>query len=1128
MLRSLIHRNTRRVLSFCILTLICFYSLSSEVQQTINIIQEVGDTTFESSDKLNLITGYRQHGQTSYQGDGTEQAFYELQVPVDYEGYYRIYAWWPQTDTVNAVPNVAYDISSTNSQLFVNLNQSAKDGQWNLLGEIYILQADSAKVRVASANDGVFTVDAFRIEYVGLDASELNIITDKTAIAVKGQQYYFNLEASGGKGAYSWHVYPNLPEGLVLDATTGVISGKATESGTFNLDITAEDSVGSIDSISLAFVIINDSGSSSASDPSEGAMRLMHSARMVSKKPMLSSTLETNSQMSLIDEIELMPEGSWKKINENFFSEVWAPAELRSLNGLSNPKPSKIVEAWSSFAWDSNYGDLIIYGGGHANYSGNDVYRWRSSTRRWERSALASEVVQDDLGNWRAIDGVFSAPSSAHTYDNNVYLPVAKRFMTYGGAAYNNGGPYKLQVDATTDRPTGPYVFDPALANGDQVGGTTGSHVQRVSPHPEVTGGQMWANRDINANISGSPSLPSKYINGSTAVTVENGVDVIYLTASAGGTAQQLYKHTITDINDPTQDSWEQVGRYWNGFGGKGSGAYSPLSNVFVRTAGGSFVYWDLTTPGASNKNELFTPEDPSGLFSLTGYYGMDFYPINNTFYLWNGSTDVWKLTPPSQISTLGWSIAKDNLFVSSAPNGDAGTGIIGKWKFAEDLNVFVGLQDVSEGNIWIYKPVGWQAPVPKNSTPSINLTSPITGTSYLLGTSITINADASDIDGSVVSVEFYQGTVKLGESVTPPYSIIWNNAPVGNYLLSAKAVDDKGKIGQSNSVSIDVTSDNISPTVILTSPSEGALFLENNTVNLTADAEDSDGNIVVVEFYSGTTKLGEDVDAPFSFLWTNLSIGTNNLTAKATDNEGASTTSSAISIDVVSDNILPTVSLISPFNGEQFVEGNAVLFEASASDSDGSIAVVEFYAGTTKLGELLAAPYIFSWSNATEGQYNLTAIAVDNEGAVTTSTTVAIAVISSNIAPIVSLTSPLDGDQYLAGDTIILEAIASDDDGTIAVVEFYAGATKLGEDLSAPYQYSWVNVSSGEFSLSARATDDKGKLVSSLFHAVSVSSLDGTVNVTLQDGLNGYSGTRDTYLSGWHVNNNFGNYTNL
>jgi hypothetical protein len=44
-------------------------------------------------------------------------------------------------------------------------------------------------------------------------------------------------------------------------------------------------------------------------------------------------------------------------------------------------KPGSILKAWSSFAWDSNRGDVILWGGGHANYGGNAVYRWRDATQ---------------------------------------------------------------------------------------------------------------------------------------------------------------------------------------------------------------------------------------------------------------------------------------------------------------------------------------------------------------------------------------------------------------------------------------------------------------------------------------------------------------------------------------------------------------------------------------------------------------------------------------------------------------------------------------------------------------------------------------------------------------------------
>ena len=67
---------------------------------------------------------------------------------------------------------------------------------------------------------------------------------------------------------------------------------------------------------------------------------------------------------------------------------------------------------------------------------------------------LASEVKQDDFGGWLSVDGWDRAPTSAHTYDNNIFLPKLDRLLIAGGAAYNNGAAYRRQVDSLTRRYT--------------------------------------------------------------------------------------------------------------------------------------------------------------------------------------------------------------------------------------------------------------------------------------------------------------------------------------------------------------------------------------------------------------------------------------------------------------------------------------------------------------------------------------------------------------------------------------------------------------------------------------------------------------------------------------------------
>ncbi|MBA4053524.1 MAG: hypothetical protein C0490_02320, partial [Marivirga sp.] len=91
--------------------------------------------------------------------------------------------------------------------------------------------------------------------------------------------------------------------------------------------------------------------------------------------------------------------------------------------------------------------------------------------------------------------------------------------------------------------------------------------------------------------------------------------------------------------------------------------------------------------------------------------------------------------------------------------------------------------------------------------------------------------------------------------------------------------------------------------------------------------------------------------------------------------------------------NILPAVSITGPANNSNYAAGATVTITSNATDSDGSIGRVEFYSGTTKLGEDLTSPYSFAWGNVPAGTYSITAKATDNKNGVTTSTPITITV---------------------------------------------------------------------------------------------------------------------------------------
>jgi hypothetical protein len=98
--------------------------------------------------------------------------------------------------------------------------------------------------------------------------------------------------------------------------------------------------------------------------------------------------------------------------------------------------------------------------------------------------------------------------------------------------------------------------------------------------------------------------------------------------------------------------------------------------------------------------------------------------------------------------------------------------------------------------------------------------------------------------------------------------------------------------------------------------------------------------------------------------------------------------------------NVPPSVSMSSPASGATFTAPATVTLTAAASDSDGTVAKVDFYAGSTPIGTATTAPFTVSWSGVAAGSYSLTAVATDNGGATATSAAISITVNQASPPP--------------------------------------------------------------------------------------------------------------------------------
>jgi hypothetical protein len=224
------------------------------------------------------------------------------------------------------------------------------------------------------------------------------------------------------------------------------------------------------------------------------------------------------------------------------------------------------------------------------------------------------------------------------------------------------------------------------------------------------------------------------------------------------------------------------------------------------------------------------------------------------------------------------------------------------------------------------------------NVAPSVALTAPTNGTALTAPASFTLAANAADNDGIVAQVEFFNGGSSLGVDTTSPYSITVNSLGAGTYTLSAVA-SDNGGAKATNSVSIMV---NGPPTVALINPTNGAAFLAPASLTLTATATDADGAVSKVEFFQGATKLGEQTNSPYNFPWSNVATGSYSLMVRATDDRGASTISSVVSILVTNGPPAP-VALLNP----RWMGGDFVFSFSSQSNIAYAVQYVSFLPST-------------------------------------------------------------------------------------------------------------------------------------------------------------------------------------
>lgn len=340
-----------------------------------------------------------------------------------------------------------------------------------------------------------------------------------------------------------------------------------------------------------------------------------------------------------IQSLSSVTAGTWYEIPSSNLSAVLPPETPLNWSG-----PDSIMSAWSGGTFDTQTGKLIIWGGGHTDYAGNEIYTFDTNTLQWERpwGPTPNTQIQDDAayGIEEYLDG---NPSSRHTYAGLVYLPEPYNSLwSQGGSRWKNG----WGTDATWQ-----YSFSE-------------NEWQKFADAPD----------------SGL------------------GVVAVYDPIS-----KHVFSRSLNYINEynPATDQWSQpYNEGWGWYTDDSNAAIAPDRRVIVFVGGEQTDH--VTTYGIYDidSNEYFDPGFSGDTEILEGNApGIAYHPSSDTMIAWDGGTNLYQLN----LDTWEWTkiIATNSSQVT--PGAESSRGTFGRFQYVPEHDVFIVVNSIGS-NVFAFK----------------------------------------------------------------------------------------------------------------------------------------------------------------------------------------------------------------------------------------------------------------------------------------------------------------------------------------------------------------------------------------------------------------------------------------
>jgi hypothetical protein len=343
--------------------------------------------------------------------------------------------------------------------------------------------------------------------------------------------------------------------------------------------------------------------------------------------------------------VEDLQPGEWYEV-PNSRMDALDPCPARNCCYSAVEGISAVMNDWSGGAYDTKRDRLMVWGGGHCGYAGNEIYAFSMDSLKWYR--LNDPVACADLPfpecGPTCQTYYDSTPSSRHAYDGLEYLPEpVDGFFSSGGAVWGGGGPGCTGGSGT-------WVF--------KIATMTWHHLAAA---PDGRNGNETAYDPVTGHIF-----------------------------QRGGCWLAEY--------DPVNDTWTNrynggsLGCFWSY---DGSGEIDPTRQLMVFTGNGSDA-WGVYNIGTGQYSRPATSGDNS-IQSRDG--GLVYDPVSDKMVAWQGGANVYML----DLDTWTWTRVSPAASNTVTPTAGNSNGTFGRWRYVPSRNVFIGVNATDE-NVYIYK----------------------------------------------------------------------------------------------------------------------------------------------------------------------------------------------------------------------------------------------------------------------------------------------------------------------------------------------------------------------------------------------------------------------------------------